>query len=258
LFWQKVREGHQLLTFTSRRYQSLQNITAGARDQAWHHAFDIRPAHCKRWSAAMTSDQKPILHPDILKLPPQHHDQQTPSQYSPDRGPVPAQRIAPYRPPIDPRKWHLDENTGEYLRIKHHGGNRVLVDPTTYGDRWKESVLAGQELLLLAGVTLGLLTGGVVLWAIAENTRKPDCILPGSFAIICLLSAGRVFIELFAKLVREGFRDLGPEPVAQRPRREEAERQQVHGAGRFMNRDEIHRAASGETAFPGGEQHYED
>ena len=206
----------------------------------------------------MPSDRKPMMHPDILKLPPQRRDEQTPVQFNFQRGQPAAQRREPYRPPIDPKKWHLDENTGEYLRIKYRGGNRVLVDPTTYNDRWKESVLAGQELLMLAGVTFGLFAGGVVLWAIAENTRKPDCILPGSFAIICFLGTIGPFFQLVAGLVKEGFRDLGPEPIEQRPRREQAEQQRVQGAGRFMNREEIHRAASGETTFPTGEQLYED
>ena len=206
----------------------------------------------------MTSDRLPPMHRDLLKLPPHRFDQQAMSQRIPDRGPADAQPSQPHVPRVNPRKWYLDENTGEYHRVKYHGGNRVLIDPTPYGDRWKESVLAGQELLMLAGVTLGLFTGGVVLWAIAESTRKPDCILPGSFAIICFLSTVGPFFKLIAGLVKEGFRDLGPEPISQRPRREQAEQQRVHGAGRFLNREEIQRAASGEIAFPGGEQQYED
>jgi hypothetical protein len=211
----------------------------------------------ERWNFPMTSDRKPSLHPDLLKLPPRR-DQRASGVLIPDRAPIPAQRTEPYRPLIDPKKWHLDAETGEYLRIKYHGGSRVLVDTTPYGERWKESVLAGQELAKLAGVTFGLFAGGVVLWAIAENTRKPDCILPGSFAIICFLSTIGPFFQLLAGLVKEGCRDLGPEPVSQSPRRAQAEQQQVHGTGRFMNREEIHRAASGETTFPTGEQQYED
>lgn len=199
----------------------------------------------------MTSDRKLTLHPDFLKPPP-HLD-----QHIPDRVPT-TQRSEPYHPPIDPRRWYLDENTGEYLRVKHRDSQRVLVDTTSYNERWTESVLAGQELLKLAGGTIGLLVAGTVLWAIAEHTRKPDCILPGSWAIICYLTSILLFFQLLVGLVREGFRDIGPEPVSQPPRREQAEQQRVHGTGRFMNRDEIHRAASGETAFPAGVQQYKD
>ena len=206
----------------------------------------------------MTYDRYPPIQRNPIIRRPTLGDRQTPIQRNLQRGPLPVKRSEPYHPPINPKKWHLDENTGEYLRVKHREGDRVLVDTTPYGDRWAESVLAGQELLKLAGATVGLLVAGTILLAIAENTRKPDCILPGSWAIICLLSSIVTFFHLVVALVKEGFRDLGPEPVPQRPRREQAEQQQVHGAGRFMNRDEIHRAASGETAFPPGEQQYED
>jgi hypothetical protein len=205
----------------------------------------------------MTYDRYPPIQRNPIIQRPTRRDQPTPSQRNLQRG-QPIQRSEPFHPPINPKKWYLDENTGEYLRVKHRERDRVLLDPTPYNDRWKESVLAGQELLKLAGWTFGLLTGGVVLWAIAENTQKPDCILPGSWAIICFLSSIGPFFHLVVGLAKEGFRDLGPEPVSQRPRREQAQQQQVHGDGRFMKRDEIHRAASGETAFPGGEQQYED
>ena len=42
------------------------------------------------------------------------------------------------------------------------------------------------------------------------------------------------------------------------PGREQVEQQQVHGAGRFMTRDEINRAAAGETSRPVGAQEFED
>jgi len=42
------------------------------------------------------------------------------------------------------------------------------------------------------------------------------------------------------------------------PGREQVEQQQVHGAGRFMTRDEINRAAAGETSLPIGVQEFED
>jgi hypothetical protein len=206
----------------------------------------------------MTSDRNLPIRRDLIMPRPPRRNIQTQSQRIPDRESSATQHSQTNPALVNPRKWHLDENTGEYLRIKYNGGNRVLVDTTPYGERWKESVLAEQELLKLAGLTVGFLIAGTVLLQIAYHTAAPDCVFPGSFAIVFFLSSIGPFFLLVAGLVKEGFRDLGPEPVSQRPRREQAERQHVHGDGRFINREEIDRAASGEIAFPGGEQQYED
>jgi hypothetical protein len=205
----------------------------------------------------MTSDGKASIRRDLIPGPPRR-DQYTPSPRLPDRQPRTAQRSHPNPSPVDPRKWYLDENTGEYLRITYDGGSRIIVDPTPYGERWKRRVLAEQLHLRLAGITFGFFAGGLVLWAIAANTQNPNYIIPGLVAIFCFLTTLGLICALLVGLVTEGFSDLGPEPVPQRPRREQAEQQQVHGAGRFMNRDEIHRAASGGTAFPTEARLYED
>ena len=158
---------------------------------------------------------------------------------------------------VDPNKWHLDQETGEYKRILYESSDgSLLLDKSSYSDRKTKALLNARDANKCR-------TYFLVCWPLL-------CVLfifyrlgfdPAGFVAIFVAigTAGCGIGWMFGAVVMNEIvqSKLGPAPVPP-PGREEVERQKVHGEGRFATDEEIDAAARGANSAHGDTERFED
>ena len=179
-----------------------------------------------------------------------------------------------YGSQIDPKKWALNHETGEYWRITYSHPEGNLYDDAGYAQRLGRRLVVYQEMrgLVIATVVCLLLMVACGFW-IHLGARGPCGLfycdmkrdgndlaaVVGTFVYFGggFIGIGSLIGWLLSwwKLGKPEF-ELGPPPVPQ-PGREQVEQQKVHGDGRLMTREEMDWALRGDSG-PVQVQTFED
>jgi hypothetical protein len=163
----------------------------------------------------------------------------------------PARADAPQK--IDPKKWFLDRETGEYHRLRFTDKEGVATDSENFGKRYAVYLtykihLRNRRRLLLAlyAATTALVYFTAHAWKTTEGLSLTllvfaplTCVVSGVFVVVVFIWLG---LELSLLNARE--RDVGPRPIAPRGR-EEVEEQKAYGDAGAANIGDIHAALSG-------------
>lgn len=176
---------------------------------------------------------------------------------------------------IDPKKWVLNHATGEYWRVTYSHSEGVLYDDAGYLQRLGRRLVVYQDMRqkVIAAVVCLVAIVGAAVW-IHTGARGPcglfycDMKRDDNIGVVLLgtlvyCGGGSIGIGSTIGWLMSWWQlgkpeyELGPPPVPP-PGREEVEQQQVHGAGRFMTREEMNQAAAGEATIPADWQEFED
>jgi len=173
-------------------------------------------------------------------------------------------------PQIDPKKWSLDPDTGEYYPVTFIGKDGTLVRTITYEERrvaylkGERSLVRSRKLLIyIAVITVVLASITEYLWRVVAKQHPIDIVYIGAACFtIFPVTGGLAFVCEFVSWLRREYhfagakeRDVGPRPVAQRY---DAGDGNVHGEGGFATREDIDRAAQGITRGAASQQEFED
>jgi len=155
---------------------------------------------------------------------------------------------------IDPKKWALDPETGEYRRITFSSKSGVLVNKASYHERsTKRLVVIRSVYGLLKGFALAAaaLVVCIVLTqsAVAHNYHGSHFLLIMLGLLGCLLSVGGLFYAALFLLtsfiqLQSAELELGPPPDPQ-PGREEVEQQKAYGDANAASVQDIHQILGG-------------
>jgi hypothetical protein len=156
---------------------------------------------------------------------------------------------------IDPKKWHLNPDTGEYHRITGWHKGQVFVDQRTYAQRLTDDYAEARH---RRQIYISLVILGLMSWFGYKTFGRQDWV--GILSIFALILGPFLFVATFIaaliNFIRSFNNTVGPPPVPL-PGREQVENQKVHGEGRVMTREEMDRALRG-GAMSAQQQTFED
>jgi hypothetical protein len=154
-------------------------------------------------------------------------------------------------PNPDPKKWHFNDETGEYHRITFRNGDDILYSTETYQQRSTNELKVLRDHRQLANLFWISWVLTVIFYIGFEQSSSYYASLWGFFLAISALFAILFSLVLpFSRIyVFLKSRNVGPRPI-EPPGRQEVEDQNAYGNAGIAGLQDIHNALKGVGAKP--------